>query len=350
MRICVPLSAMLLAASCCLAVEVGERSVEGQRYLFLRSETLEALLSPERGGQVVSLVHLGTGAQVGNAGSLDNGLFSDHGLKQPHPGELMAAPYEAQVLPPAADGSSTIRLSYLAQGGWRNETLPSLKDMLYEKWYTLLPQAPVLRCRVKVTNQGQEDKLVDYWSQCIAHVGPGAGRNYYFRPATTGLSVISSDGFTARAQFVTEPTAGWSAAVNRRSRLGLVYLVDYNYLARCYNCNIAFTQEFMYERVPLPPRKSWETLIQVRVIEGFDSGTHASERLVADTQVTQGTESLQVTHRLCAWDGPLANVRLATALRDVATQTAKVAPVIALPRLGLDTVTETVEFDATEGG
>ena len=350
MRACVSVASMLLAAACCLAVEVGERSVEGRRYLLLKSETLEALVSPERGGQIVSLLHLGTGAQVGNAGSLDNGLFSDHDLKQPHPGELMGAPYEAQVLPPGADGSTTVRLSYLAQGGWRDETAPSLKDMLYEKWYTLLPRAPVLRCRVKVTNQSQEDKLVDYWSQCIAHVGPGAGRNYYFRPAPTGLSVISSDDFTAQAQFVTEPTAGWSAAVNRRVRLGLVYLVDYNYLDRLYNCNTAFTQEFMYERVPLPPGKSWETSMQVRVVEGFDSVTHASERLVADTQVTQDVESLQVTHRLCAWDRPLANVRLATALREVATQTEKVGPEIALPQLGLDTVTETVEFDATAGG
>jgi uncharacterized membrane protein len=126
--------------------------------------------------------------------------------------------------------------------------------------------------------------------------------------------------------------------------------VDYNYLDRLYNCNTAFTQEFMYERVPLPPGKAWETAVQLRVIDGFDSVTHASERLVADSQVTQETETLKVTHRLCAWEKPLKKVRIATALRDVATQTERMGQEIALPELGLEAWTGSLEFDATEGG
>ncbi len=341
---------LCLAAVRLPAAEIGERTIDGHRYLVLKSDTLEALVAPERGGQIVSLVYLKNNQQVGNAGALTNGLFSDHDLKQPHPGELMQATYEAQPLPAAADGSVSVEVSRLAQGGWRNETLPSLQGMLYEKIYTLAARAPVLRLTARITNQSAEDKLADYWLQSIAHVGTGEGRNYYFRPATTGLSVISSDDYSGRAIFVTDPIAGWSAAVNRRTRLGLVYLVDYNYLDRLYNCNTAFTQEFMYERVPLPPGKSWETAVQLRVVDGFDSVTHASERLVADVQVTQETESFKVTHRLCAWEKPLKRVRIATALRDVATQTEKAAPEIALAELGLETWTGTQEFDATEGG
>ncbi len=332
-----------------LAAEIGERTIEGQKYLVLKSDSLEALVAPHRGGQIVSLVYLKNGQQVGNSGALTNGLFSDHDLKQPHPGELMQATYQAERLPVAADGTVSVRVSRLAQGGWRNETLPSLAGMLYEKTYTLAPHAPVLRLTARITNQSQEDRLADYWLQSVARVGNG-DRNYYFRPAPTGLSVISSDDYTVHNQFVTDPVAGWMAALSRRSRLGLVYLVDYDHLDRLYNCNTAFTQEFMYERVPLPPGKSWETSVQLRVVEDFDSVTYASGRLVADVQVAQETETLKVTHRLCAWEQPLKKVRIATALREVATQTEKAAEAIVVPTLGPETWSGSLEFDATAGG
>ncbi|HEY3396629.1 MAG TPA: glutamine amidotransferase [Armatimonadota bacterium] len=342
--------ALLLLPRAAGAGEVGTKTVGGMNFIQLKSPLLEALVAPERGGQIVSLVQTKTGLQFGNTGSLVNGLFSDHDLKQPHPGELMGAVYTAGAPEVGPDGAATVSLSRLAAGGWRDEVAPGLKGLRYDKTYELAPDAPVLRMRMRVTNESGDDKLLDYWLQSIAHVGPGEDRNYYFRPSRTGLSVISSDDVSGRHEFVRDFTAGWMAALDRKAKTGLVYLADYNYLDRLYNCASAYSEEFMYDRVPLPAGKSWETAVQVRVVDGFDSVSYASERLVADSQVVVGPDALQVTHRLCAWAKPLTGVRMETVLVDGASQTRKAAAPVVVPTLGLDTTSFTVDFDSTEGG
>ena len=331
------------------SVQVEEQKQGDKAFVLLRSAAFEALIAPGNGGQVVSLVHRPSGTQMGNTGAHDVGLFSEHDMKQAHPGELMHAAYAAKVLPVSPDGVAGIELSYLARGGWRNEALPSMKDVEFQKKITLDPLFPVVTMAARITNRSQEDKLVDYWAQNIARIGDSGERNYYYRPSPRGVSVVSNDYILGR-NYVQDPTAGWLGVLNRGRGLGLVYLVDYAPLRRLYTCNTAYTQEFMYRRLPLPPGKSWETTICLRAVEGFKGFTHASARLVADVQVEENNGRLKVRHTLCAFGAPLTAVRVLTALRDTEMNQEVAGPVLTLGQLGAETVTRDVEFDLAAGG
>ncbi|MCG2658790.1 MAG: glutamine amidotransferase [Kiritimatiellae bacterium] len=330
-------------------VQVSEESSGGQKRILMKSDMLELIVAPEHGGQIVSMIHRKTRTQMGNTGSTDKGLFSEHDMKQHHPGELMQALFDARVEPVAGDGSGSVTLTCTAKGGWRNETPPSLKDVRFEKTYILYPDIPIIHLKVNIQNKSDEDKLIDYWVQSIARIGDSNERNYYFRPSPEGLSVVSSD-FSVRDAYVQQPYAGWSGVLNVHRRLGMVYLVDYQALRRLYNCQSAYTQEFMYQRIPVPVQRSWETELKLRVVEGFDGFCHASERLVADVQVALHKERLTVTHTMCAFERPLTNVRIMTAVQDVASRIEQSTTPIAIARVGSEAVSRQVDFDLPAGG
>ena len=173
------------------ATEVRNVTKEGKTFVSVRTKLLDLLVAPHSGGQMTSLIYRARGVQMGNRGSLDWGLFSDHDLKQAHPGELMRAAYRVRVAPVAKDGRATIHLSRLAQGGWRNEIKPTLKDMLYEKTYTILPDAPIVRMHMRVTNRSTDlgrsprpDEL-----EPITRVRVQAGRNL---PAIAYVDAINT--------------------------------------------------------------------------------------------------------------------------------------------------------------
>ena len=89
------------------ATEVRQVTREGKTFVAVRTKLLDLLVAPHSGGQMTSLVYRPRDVQMGNRGSLDWGLFSDHDLKQPHPGELMRAPYQVRVEPVGSDGRAT---------------------------------------------------------------------------------------------------------------------------------------------------------------------------------------------------------------------------------------------------
>ena len=102
MRMSVVAAAVLGLALAARATEVKQVTRDGKTFVAVTTDQLDLLVAPHSGGQITSVVHRPTGVQVGNRGSLDWGLFSDHDLKQPHPGELMRAPYQVRVEPVSA--------------------------------------------------------------------------------------------------------------------------------------------------------------------------------------------------------------------------------------------------------
>jgi uncharacterized membrane protein len=130
----------------------------------------------------------------------------------------------------------------------------------------------------------------------------------------------------------------------------MVYLVDYDQLRRLYNCMPWYTQEFMYWRAPLPPGRSWQTTVRLRVVEGMDAFVHASERLVADLRIEEDDGRLSVTHVLAAFSEPLTGLRVQTALKDEAASQELSAPDILVESLGGKPVTRTCEFACHAGG
>ena len=327
--------------------EVADK--DGGNLLKITTPAMELLVNPARGGQIVSAVLKQGDVQFGNTGAMTAGLFAEHDTKQAHPGELMNAAYEAKTAA-EADGTAVITLARVAEGGWRDEAPPSLKGLRYEKSFRVSPSLALIDVTCRVTNSSAENKLLDYWLQSIGRIGGSDAANYYYRPTVDGLSVTSSEDAQGNRQFVLNPAEGWCAVVNRQLKVSCFYLFDRAAIERLYNCTSAFTQEFMYQRVPLPPGKSWETNLKLRIVEGIDQPVFASEAIVAGASVDSLADKTVVRHRLAAMNKPLKNVRVVSALRDIRTDYDIKAAEKRVAEIGAATVEIPVEFSNYTGG
>lgn len=327
--------------------EVADK--DGGKLIQVTTPAFELLVNPARGGQIVSAVLKPGGVQLGNPGSPVVGLFAEHDTKQNHPGELMNAPYEAKTAE-EKDGTAVITLTRVAEGGWRGEAPPSIKGLKYEKSYRVNPSLARIDVACRITNTSTENKLLDYWLQSVARIGGNDAINYYFRPTADGLSVTSSEDAQGARQFVLNPAEGWCAVVNRQLKISCFYLFDRATIDRLYNCTSAFTQEFMYQRVPLPPGKSWETKLKLRIVEGVDQPVFASDVLVAGANVESLADKTIVRHRIAAMDKPLKNVRIVSKLRDIRTNFDIKAEEKRVDEIGAAAVEIPAEFNNYTGG
>lgn len=352
-RRCVMVAAV--AAVCKLpgalhADPVGEVTTsDGIKLVKITTPSMELLVNPARGGQIVSAVLKPQDIQFGNTGGMGAGLFAEHDTKQSHPGELMNAPYESKIAE-GKDDTVTISLTRVAEGGWKDEAPPSLKGLKYEKIFNVSPSSAMIDVTCRVTNTTGENKLLDYWMQSVARIGGGDAINYYYRPTPDGLSVTSSEDLQLNRQFVLNPTDSWCAVVNRQLKISCFYLFDRAAMDRLYNCTPCFTQEFMFQRIPMPPGKSWETKLKLRVVEEIDQPVFASGTIAAGANVENLPDKTLVHHFIAAMDKPLKNARIVTSLRDIRTEYEIKAAEKQIAEIGAAAIEIPAEFANCTGG
>ena len=331
------------------AATVEEVEVGGVPMLKVANPAVELLVAPTRGGQVVSAVLKSGGVQFGNTGAVTAGLFSDHDSKQPHPGELMGKAYRHAV-EMLADGSAKVAMAVVAEGGWRNESAPTLRGLKFEREIVLPAAPPRIDFRCRVTNTSTEPRLLDYWLQSVARIGDVGEENHYFRPTSNGISVSSTLDRSSARSFVKDIGGGWCAVVNRARRVAAFHTFDIDALGRVYNCEPAATQEFMYQTIPLPPGSSWETRLSLRVVEGVASPVFANAVLAAGAEIEFAADRYTIRHQLAAMDKPLRNWRLSTSVTDLLTQQTVQGAVVTGERIGHERAEVEVPMELAAGG
>lgn len=323
-------------------VSSGETTTQsGHKLVTIESDLYRLTFDPERGGRCSSFFIKATKREWVYDGEW-SGLFLDHFAHQYWPGELLSAKYDCAI---EGNGSDEMILHL-----W---TVPNGEDRLtrglkVEKRITLKAGHREVRVVNAFTNPTNEGKNVALWvQQCFCFGGDRLFDSYY-RPSSTGISL---DGMDDKGEhkfppasdeyaqdWVKQPLEGWSAGRDRRTNEGAVFLMDYNYLNILYNCAGSYTTEWFMDRVPLPSGKSWTTEYLIVPVDGFTGFVHASNRLIANVEVTPDASSVKINHQFAGSLEPLGAVKLKTTLYGIRSKHEESLPPLSVANVGMQPV------------
>lgn len=326
----------------------------GNPEILLENNYVKLIISPAYGGMVTNFTYKKTGDQwvfPDPQGKNLNGMFADHLYRRGEwPGECMASRYNYQIIKKGPE-EAVVKLWYRLKGA-----SPSDKraGTTLEKEIILKDKLPYIIFKVRLVNGTSEDKILQYWLQnaCIK-LGKKKERNFYYRPSTRGIRVSfwERDWVSKKIKgedYVKDPTAGWTGAVNPEAKEGVVFLMDYNYLHWLYNCTTANTIEWFYDKVSLKPGESWETEVITRPTFGFTSYSYASRNIIADTKgETEGTE-LKVIQSIAAMAREIQGVGCRIKVFSYPERKELGSREILFPELGLEPTAKTIRFPGIE--
>jgi len=305
----------LLAGSAAHAATIAARDTDGdgKNEFVLENAALRLVIDPQFGAQGVTLFRKDIGVDCALAGGKDGGFFADHDFRQSFPGEFFRAEYACTILNRGPD-EVTLRCVRTAAGKWQAQSEPSLAGLVLQRDITLVGDRPVVRIDVRFHNPTDTGKFVAYWFQSIGTSAGRRDRDRFFRPGTGMIDRAAG----AEGDWLYTPTAGWSARIDPQRRVGIAYLMDYNYLKTLYNCR-RFTTEWMYDPVPIPAGRSWRTRIWMVLFGGLEAVTHASEQVIVDSRFQKRGRSVDLVHRLVAGPECAGPLKLAGTLTNRGT-------------------------------
>jgi uncharacterized membrane protein len=273
-----------------------------EREVYLENQYLKIAIDPVKGGRVSSFIYKPTLKEWVYP---EGGFFLDHLAQQGWPGELMNANYEYQK----SEEGVTV---------WREVKSKDeeISGVVVERRIILLKEAPAIKCSLILTNPTSSLKTPCFWSQHCFYVNGDKKDNFYYRPSTTGVRVGTGGGEFYGQNYIREPIAGWCGAVNPKERVGVVFLLDYNYLQWFYNCLAAWTTEWFYDKVFLASGESWQTEIYVIPTQGFSSYDYASQNIIASLKPETKGKELEITHLLAASLKPTSPITVFTEVFD----------------------------------
>ena len=327
----------------------------GKDRIVVENDFFKLDIAPAYGGMGARFVYKQTGNQwvLPDPDGTDlTGVFGDHLLQPPGgfgswPGECMAASYDCQVLKNTPE-EAVIKLWYRTKEGG---PMPEVTGLLLEKELTIKAALPYIICRIKVVNDSKQVKTPQYWMQhCRVRFGKTKDKNYYYRPSARGIRVafwksVWPTKIVKGEEYIRDESAGWMGAVSPKDREGLICLMDYNCLDRLYNCIIANTVEWFYDRLSLKPGASWATEIIFRPVFGFTAFSYASANIICDTRPELTGTGVKITQSISAMgavvsDPVVCRVQLLSypERKELAVQT------VTFERLGLEPESKELTF------
>lgn len=337
------ISTLLLAVCLRVFAAVSLTPEPSGRAVVIENETLKLVLDPDRGGSVVSFIHKASNRDIIPRDKKYMGLFMDHLWGQGWPGELLEVPYEMQVTKSGPE-EVVVQVWRTVAGSWQGLDQKIIRGLVVEKTFTVKSGVDAVFCRVVVRNPQPEGRLPAYWTQNVFFAGGDYDTtdDLLFRPSTRGVKASWQGGRTD--DFLRDPIAGWSAAVDRKNAQGLVFLMDYNDLDMLYDCMGNLTLEWMFDKIPVPAGREWSTEEVLIPTEGISDFAHASRNLIAGLTATRSSNELRVTHHLRAALSTAKNVSLTLEVVGATDRKSAVAP--PLPAGDLSTEVKTLSHTA----
>lgn len=297
-------------------------TAQGKTLVVIANPFVELTFEPARGGRCVSFRFLDNGEQIISKVA-EAGMFIDHWAKYPWPSGLMHLPYQHEVV---GDGKAKVGVrlwvTVPATGGGKGTpdatnsaqipTSPDLIGLIVRKTIWLNASNDLIEVEQEVENPTKESRGV---APYVQHNLEMNGKRFYdnwYLPSTQGVlvNVQPSDerGKAIGPDWVLNPTAGWMAVVDRKTKRGLLFAFDYNYLERIYTCGQ--TAEWFMEAVPVGPAKTFKTHYVIKPVRGFEDIVHGSENLVADLRLDEVGKTVRVYHDIAAVSKELSNLEV----------------------------------------
>ncbi|MBN1556853.1 MAG: hypothetical protein JW951_01760, partial [Lentisphaerae bacterium] len=341
--------AILIAARFVSGADSGVSSRvtnEAGRVLVTLSNPYEELtFEPALGGRCVSFRFLDDNEQLIGKGS-EAAMFLDHWSKYPWPSGLMRLPYQHEVV---KDGETRIGLKQWVvvppAGGGKGEgaTSPELVGLIVRKTVWLDADHDGVQVDHEIENPTRESRGVGLYVQHNFNLRGDIAHDIWYLPSAQGvvynIQPTEEGGKIYGTDWVLEPTAGWMGVRDHRSRRGLIFAFDYNYLQKIYTCGS--TAEWFLETVPVAPGKSFKTTHVIKPVYDFEDFAHASKHIVADIRGTERGKEVEVALDVAAVSQPLSGVILEVTVTGWRSKRNLASETFRLDSLGFDKTRQT---------
>ncbi len=261
-------------------------------------------LDATRGGAVRSFYYLEqpNGAEKEWIYPTGGGLLEDMVWQQRHPGELQDQPYEYRVL------ENTPQVFQIELWRALRDQSDDLRGLVMRKVLTLRGDSPALHVKMTLENTSDAPRFPGAWIQNRFYCGGEKGTQVAYRPSNLGVRVVYVENDRRYGdEFVRRPSAGWAMTFDRGSGIGLLALVDYNYLKMHYSCITMYTTEWFYDRVLIRPGKSWSTEYLLVPVQNVRNCYYADDQVIVTAAQERDTLALQFR----ATQGPVAELPVA---------------------------------------
>ncbi|MCG2661095.1 MAG: hypothetical protein L6437_12730 [Kiritimatiellae bacterium] len=315
---------------------------EGVMTLTVKNSCFEIDIVPGKGARAVSFKTRYSDRDWcwAGGGLTDCGeLFMDNFLGQGSPmGELCFIRHDYEII---QKGPETVEIKC---------HVITKEKLRFEKTFIFMNDSPVVRVKLSLTNESKDVVTRGLWPKMSLWMAGIKEENKYYRPYQHGVMTTGWDAAEKANKgddWLRLPHSGWTAGINEKQGEGLVFLMDYNWLRILYNCHSAWTIEWFYDDLPIPPEKKWGTEYQMILIKGFSSVVHASENIIAGMTMEakkkfdlvhpdnpNRPEFLQISHALSrSISGNLSNVKISGSLKEVDTGASHDLPVVEIGKL-----------------
>jgi uncharacterized membrane protein len=266
-----------------------------ENFITVQNNLLKFTIDLQNGARISEYVYKFFGENIVYPVSSAGGMLMDHVWEQTWPGEFLYKKYEFKII------KNTPQEAIISV--WTSGEKETTKGLKFERIIILKDNDRVIYCNVLVSNPTKEGRVIGYWNQNNYWFGGKKEFITWARPSTTGIDRmgVDKDGnqwFSERWYYVDDAISGWNGAYNKELKMGMMFLMDYNDLWRIYDNAAAITTEWMYDRVAIPPGKTWKTdifIIPVFDITGF---THGSLNFVSNFEISEIPGGLKIEHQI----------------------------------------------------
>lgn len=288
--------------------------ITGDRKVFMENEIFSITIDSQSGAQGVSFVNKKTGIELIPDKGKRGGLFIDHDFRQSWPGEFFRAKYNWKIVEKTANKVS-VEFSYKVKGFWRKNKFPYIQGLIIKKKISIYSGKPFVDIEIKFYNPTEHGKDIIYWMQNIVNGSGNPEEDFFYRPSPAGVSIESGK---SGVEWIYTPVEGWTGILNKKTKRGLVFLMDYNYLDTLYNCLGAHTTEWIYDYVTIPSKKEWKTKVRLVITNGFTDYTHASNNLIFGVELNNKEENKTgVEYQIQAVDKKIPLCKISTVYADL---------------------------------
>ena len=299
-----------------------------------------------RGGRCTSFRLKTTGRELIYTHNQNGGLFMVHWAKYQWPSEFHTTPFTHSFEEGEA-GAKRIRLSCVVSGKGPKYEDSALRGLVLEKTITLYPDRRSVDVEMALLNPTDRARGAAFWVQNAFYLGNTREWDTYYRPSSRGIWEMGYlDPYPEKwgKDWVKDPVAGWTAALDAKTNEAVVFLIDYNYLDILYNNGL--TVEWFLEQGLSPAGGRWATTYSMVPVDGFAGFTHASARLIADIALERSPDSMTITHTTAATEAAIGKLELVATVVGVRSGKTLGTASVTLKNIGGEPVRTTVTVDA----
>jgi len=180
-----------------------------------------------------------------------------------------------------------------------------LSNLTLRRTVTLKTGQPFFRFDFEFTNNDKYAKRPTFWVHNNSYVARG-GKDTVVRPSDQGLCAIGGDqeayAGPQGTQYIDFFNHGWTADLSKERREGIIYLMDYDYVEKLYNCfenrGENGTTEWWYDSILAFKDRPWKGRVYILPIIGLSRVDYANRYFICALEPKREEGRLSIDYAL----------------------------------------------------